>query len=93
MRVMTTSQVKSGLDALGQNISGNQGRAGDIKAQLSDLIAKLDAIPADSASLIAVINGYTPTGPFEELAQDELAKLTTEFTALKSAVQAAHNAL
>ena len=90
---MTASTVKTGLDSLSSTISSNQGEAAGVKAQLADLISRLDAIPSANSDLIAAINGYTPTGAFETLAQDELAKLTSEFSALKSAVQSAHDAL
>ena len=82
----TTSEVKAALDGIAAVISGSiQGRA-QAKARLVSAHAQLVALPSQFADALSEINGYTPTGAFETLAQDELAKMTTEFTALKNAL-------
>jgi len=84
----TTSEVKAALDGIAAVISGSiQGRA-RAKAALVGARNQLAALPTQFADALAEIGGYTPTGAFETLAQDELAKMTTEFTALKSALAA-----
>ena len=90
---MTTSQVKSGLDALSNLIQSHQDAKESLKTALTSLESQLNAIPTDSGPLITEIGTFTPTGEFEGVAKDELAKLTTEFIALKASVTAAIAAL
>ena len=83
----TSSEVKAGLDGIASVIAGSiQGRA-NAKALLLSARNQLAGLPAQYADVLATINAYTPTGAFETLAEDELAKMTTEFTALKTALQ------
>ena len=89
----TTSQVKSGLDAIADSINAEEGAIQGVLSQLQEVDARLAAIPSGYSEEIATINGYTPTGAYEELAKDELAKLTTEFQAKRAAVQSAITAL
>ena len=86
---MATSGVKAGLDAVAKTIANLTDRVEDVLSQLSGIQADLSSIPTTYATVIAEVNGFTPTGEFESLAQDELAKLTTEFLALKAKVVAA----
>ena len=90
---MNTSEVKSDLDRLGQQIQSNQQTKASLKSQLGSLIGQLDGLPSAYATLITTVNGYTPTGTFESLSKDELDKFTTEFQALKTAAQTAYDAL
>lgn len=83
----TTSEVKAALDSIADQIAGAIRMRSQAKAQLLAARNQLAAIPTTFADAISEINGYTPTGAFETLAQDEKAKLQTEFTALKSALE------
>lgn len=85
----TTSEVKKGLDAIADRIANQQQRAADAKATLADIDAELAGLPGEFSAEIATVNGFTPTGDFESHSKDELALLTTEFQALRAAVQAA----
>jgi len=86
---MATSGVKAGLDAVAKNIANLTSRVEGALEALSGIEADLTSIPTTYADVIAEVDGFTPTGEFESLAQDELAKLTTEFLALKAKVVAA----
>lgn len=85
----TTSEVKAGLDAIAQSIAGIKGQVEAAVTLLQGQETNLTELPAQYTDLIAEVNGYVPTGAFETLAKDELAKLTTEFQALKTQVTAA----
>ena len=84
----TTSEVKSGLDAVALVIAEASSTVD--KAQSNAQLASdaLGAIPANFADLIATIDAYAPTGEFESLAKDEKDKLATEFAALKAKADA-----
>ena len=84
----TTSEVKAGLDAIADKIAAVRTRFASAKSSIEGGSATLGAIPTDYADVIATINAYTPTGAFETLAQDEKAKLQTEFVALKAEIDA-----
>ena len=83
-----TSEVKSGLDAIGEIITGQ--RAVIEKAQSNAQIASdaLAAILVDYADVIATIDAYTGADAFETLSKDEKARLANEFTALKALADA-----
>lgn len=89
----TTSEVKAGLDAIAANIAGSNQAFDRAKANLLAARNQLAALPAAHSAVISTINGYTPTGAFETLSKDEMAKLTTEFQALKAALESALDAL
>lgn len=89
----TISEVKSGLDAIGQLISGSVQQRERAKAQLLAARNQLSGIAGQFSDVISTIDGYTPTGAFETLAKDEKAKLQTEFQALKSALETELTAL
>jgi len=84
----TTSQVKAGLDEISGKIKAVRERFEASKNGISASSSALGAIPTAHADVLATIDGYTPTGPFEELAQDEKARLQTEFVALKAELDA-----
>lgn len=89
----TPSEVKAGLDAASDLISGAIRMRAAGKAQLLAARNQLAALATQLADVISTINGYTPTGAFETLSKDELSKLTSEFQALKAALEAELNAL
>jgi hypothetical protein len=79
----TASEVKAGLDDIATQIRGQ--RAALVKAigLAQAASAALTLIANDYSGVIATVNGYGTTDPFESLSKAELAKLTTEFVALK----------
>jgi iron uptake system EfeUOB component EfeO/EfeM len=84
----TYSEVKKGLDDIAttiQNASKTYDRA---KAAITAASGDLAAIPMTFSDIIATIDAYAPAGAFETLTKDERAKLATEFTALKTKVDA-----
>ena len=89
----TPSEVKAGLDDIAATIRTERQALKNCAARVSVALANLNAIPTTFAALIAEIDGYTPTGAFETLAQDEKAKLQTEFTSLKNKAQTAKTGL
>ena len=90
---MSTSSVKVGLDSASNYISTERAALQAAKARISDAVTNLASIPSLYAAIVTEINGYTPTGTFETLCQDELAKLITEYQALRTAALAAEAAL
>jgi hypothetical protein len=80
----TSSEVKAGLDDIATQIRGQ--RAALVKAigLASAASAALTLIANDYAGVISTVNGYGTTDSFEALSKAELAKLTTEFVALKA---------
>jgi hypothetical protein len=84
----TTSEVKSGLDAISDTISESEQRQANAKANLLVARNAENALTTTYADVISTINGYTPTGAFETLAQDELSKLTAEFLDSKAGIEA-----
>jgi len=74
-------EISKTIDDVGEAFSAE-------KTRIEALSAQLGALPTVHADVLAEIDLYTPTGPFETLAQDEKAKLTTEFVALKAAIDA-----
>lgn len=89
----TPSEVKSGLDEISALIRNGRIRLAAAKEMLATQETNLTAIPSRFAAVKAEIDGYTPTGIFEELAQDELAKMTTEYITLRDAATAGVAAL
>jgi len=82
----TASQVKTGLDEISKMIRASEIRIKNAKSMLAEESAVLASIPTRYADVIATINGYVPTGPFEVLAQDEKAKLQVEFLAVRARI-------
>lgn len=82
----TPSQVKSGLDEVAGIIAAQRAVVEKAQANAGNASAELTALSSTYSGVIATINGYTDTGdPFEILAKAELAQLTGEFQALKTA--------
>ena len=80
----TTSEVIKGLDDIATIINSCRSRFTTAKNAIQGCSDQLGDIPTTYADVISTINGYTPTGAFETLAQDKRSKLQTEFVALKS---------
>lgn len=81
----TTSEVISGLDDIAQAIRTERRALQAAVARVTASVNALNAIPTTFSAVVSTINGFTPTGAFETGSKDQLAKLTTEFTALKAA--------
>lgn len=82
------SEVKSGLDAISDVIRGARAKALGHKAGAAVTSTELAALPTTYADVIATINGYGTSNASEAVAKADLAKLTTEFTALKAVLDA-----
>jgi len=80
----TTTEVKAALDNITQVIVTERQAFANAKARIGAASSNLNALATTYTDVMATINGYAPDGAFETLSKDELAKLTTEFTALKS---------
>lgn len=90
----TTSQVKDGLRAVAERIAAQHSKVASAKQQLGDVIQELGNLSTEFSDVIAEIQGYPAGGSaFEVLSKDELAKLTSEFQALRTATQAGLAAL
>ena len=85
--------MKAGLDSIAKVIATERAAAKQAKARITAAKSILNALPTTFSEVLTTINAFTPTGPFEELAQDELAKLTAEFQALKAAATTAETSL
>lgn len=83
---MSYSSVKTFLSYIAEKISDSDIAIVNAKNKLQNAYDALDAISTTYADEISEISGYTPTGAFETLAQDEAAKLTPEYQALKTAI-------
>lgn len=88
-----TSEVKAALDTVARIIAEAKSTSDRAKANLKSARDILAAIPTDYAEIITTINGYVPTGAFETLCKDELAKLSANFQSLKTTLEAYLDAL
>jgi len=84
----TTTEVKTGIDEIADQIKAVRTRFESAKSTIEGGSTALGAIPTKYADVLATIDGYTPTGAFETLAQDEKAKLSSDFLALKAELDA-----
>ena len=78
----TSSEVKAALDDIAQSIRTERQAMKNAKERIATGQGNLNLIPTTFADALATINAYNPTGDFESLSKDELAKMTTEFLAL-----------
>ena len=87
----TTSEVKAGLNKASTTIATMRARLVNYKKGFANEASTLGNFVADLGlnDIVTEINGYAPTGAFETLSKDELARLVTEFQALKVDVDAA----
>lgn len=84
----TASQVKTGLDAVSAAIVRARERMVTAKATAAEVSDALAALPTAYGGVISTVNGYGDADAFEVQAKAELAKLTAEFQALKTIVDA-----
>jgi 2,4-dienoyl-CoA reductase-like NADH-dependent reductase (Old Yellow Enzyme family) len=80
----TSSEVKAGLDAIAEAISKNRARIVTCVATAGEVSTALGALATTYAAVVATINGYGTTDAFEALSKAELAKMVTEYNALKA---------
>ncbi len=85
----TPTQVDAALDAVAQITAGSTNQLSQAKVTLLSARNQLANIGAQFADEIATINGYTPTGPHEELAKDLLSKYSADKAALQTTIEAA----
>lgn len=80
----TTSEVDVGMDEIAKILT--EQRQVMIKAKLNAGSAStaLAAIPTGYADVIATINSYGTTNAYEAAVKAKLAKMVTEFNALKT---------
>ena len=84
----TYTQVKRALDDIAQIINTERQAFANAKARIQAASGTLGGVPAQYSDVLATIDGYTGSDVAETLAQAEKAKLTTEFVALKSDIDA-----
>lgn len=82
------SEVKAGLDNIASVIRQQRQRLVQTKGEASSASVALAALANDYADVINTVEGYGTSDAAEKLAKADLAKLTTEFVALKSAADA-----
>ena len=82
----TASEVKSGLDAIADEIAAVRKRFATAKSSIEGGSTALGNIPTKWADVLSTIDGYGTEDAFEALTKAEKAKLATEFVALKSEI-------
>lgn len=87
----TTSEVKSAMDAIATVIRDQRTVVNSAKTKAAGAATALNALPGDYAAVIAAVNAYTGADAFETVTKAELARMTTEFTALVSAANSIAN--
>lgn len=80
----TYSEVKTGLDAIAAVISDQRAVMGKVKSNAALASTALNDLATDYADVVATINAFGTANVAEALAKADLAKLTTEFQALKA---------
>ena len=80
----TSSEVKTALDAIAAFISKSRERMVGVKTTATEVSTALGGLPTLYADVVTTINGYGTTNAFEAVSKAELAKLATEYTALKA---------
>lgn len=78
------SEVKAGLDEVARIIREQKAVMLKAKSNAGLASAALAGLPTEYADVISTINAYGITNAAEALAKADLAKLTTEFQALKT---------
>jgi len=79
----TTSEVKSALDSVARSIRVHRDIVKKAISNAALSSVALSDLATEHAGMISTIQAYTGADSFETLAKDELARLTTEFLALK----------
>ena len=85
----TMTEVDAGLDEISEKIAANRQLAAQVESILITIGENLGAIPSDYADVKTTVEAYIPTGAWESLSQDRLAKQITEFQAFDAAVSTA----
>lgn len=83
----TPSEVKSGLDVISNTITAQRAVMTKAKANAQAAADALNALATNYADVVATINGYGTSDPFEAVSKAELAAMTTEFSALVGKAQ------
>lgn len=80
----TFSEVKAGLDEIANVIRDNRAVMMKVKSNAALASTALADLATTYADVVATINSYGTANAAEAAAKAELAKLTTEFNALKA---------
>ena len=80
----TTSEVDVGMDDIARILTEERQKMIKAKQAGSSASATLAAIPTVYSDVIATINAYGTTNAYEAAVKAKLAKMTTEFLALKA---------
>ncbi|MBZ9693928.1 hypothetical protein [Mesorhizobium sp. CO1-1-9] len=84
----TTSEIEVGMAAISQRLSDQRQVMLKVKASAGTASTALAAIPNDFADVIATVTAFGTSNPYEATVKAQLAKMTTEFTALKGKADA-----
>ncbi|TGR83586.1 hypothetical protein EN866_33945 [Mesorhizobium sp. M2D.F.Ca.ET.223.01.1.1] len=84
----TTSEVEVGMAAIAQRLTDNRAVMLKAKQNAAAVSAALSAITTDYAAVISTIQAYGTSDAYEAQMKAKLAKMTTEFTALKGTADA-----
>lgn len=84
----TTSEIDVGMDAIAQRIYDQRQVMLKVKQNATNASTALAAIPTDFAAVLAAVNAFGTSDPYEAATKAKLAKLTTEFNALKTVTDA-----
>lgn len=80
----TASEVKSGLDEISNEIRDVREIMKKVKSNAVIASAALAELATTYADVVSTINAYGTTNAFEALSKAELAKMVSEYTALKA---------
>lgn len=84
----TTSEVEVGMAAIAARISADRAAMLKVKQNAGAASADLAAITTDFSAVIATIQAFGTTDPYEAAVKAKFNKLVTEFTALKAVADA-----
>ena len=84
----TTSEVEVGMAAIAARLSDQRQVMLKVKANASTASTALAAIPNDFADVIATVTAFGTANAYEAAVKAQLAKMTTEFNALKTKADA-----
>ena len=84
----TTSEVEVGMAAIAARLSDQRQVMLKVKANASTASTALAAIPNDFADVIATVTAFGTANAYEAAVKAQLAKMATEFNALKTRADA-----
>ncbi|TJV21081.1 MAG: hypothetical protein E5Y04_28670 [Mesorhizobium sp.] len=84
----TTSEIEVGMAAIAQRLYDQRQVMIKAKANATSASAALAAIPADYAAVISAINAFGTSDAYEAGVKAKLAKMVTEYSALKTVADA-----